>query len=212
MWSDIVGKPLLNQKYLPIKHWNFISKLAIFSDSRYTTLKHPFLIISLPSFQRIWLYSYQDTPVPQPLLVSPVLQPTQISVSYTLIPASRVLSWALFNSLLVTTIETWPLTFCPLCLVIPLWVNLVFTFFTPIPELPRGIRESQINRVLPWKKIHVYKLNQALQVIPQWYSSLMPWLSLPVWFPNLPSLLKSAARFSLIHITVQLRVKTLRFA
>lgn len=153
MWSDIVGKPLLNQKYLPIKHWNFISKLAIFSDSRYTTLKHPFLIISLPSFQRIWLYSHQDTPVPQPLLVSPVLQPTQISVSYTLIPASRVLSWALFNSLLVTTIETWPLTFCPLCLVIPLWVNLVFTFFTPIPELPRGIRESQINIVLPWKKI-----------------------------------------------------------
>lgn len=57
-------------------------------------------------------------------------QPIQTSVSYTLIPVSRVLSWTWLSSLLVTTIETWALTFCPLCSVILLWVNLNLHFFS----------------------------------------------------------------------------------
>lgn len=161
MWFHRVGKPLLNQKYLPIKTLKFylqvsnIFRLEIYSSER--SLSNNF-----PSFHGIWFLLSSKYFHPSASPCFSILQPIQISVSFTLILGPRALSWTSINSLLVSTIETYSLSFCPTCLLIPLWVNLGLIFFTLIPELPSVIRESQINRVFPWNKFMCCNCNRAL--------------------------------------------------
>lgn len=88
--------------------------------------------------------------------------------SYTLILAPVVHSQTSLNSLPVKVsnrnLTLWPSA--SVAWLIPFWVDLAFSFSTLLPELPGIIRESQINRVLPWSKFMHYKFNQALQTIP----------------------------------------------
>lgn len=160
-----------------LKHWNCIFKLAIYSDKIYnseTPLSNNFS--SFLPWNMIFTLIKQPRP-PAPLTFS-ISSAHPNSVSYILILGPGVLSWTSLNILLVSATKTYSLNFCPVCLVIPFWVNLAFTVFTFIPKLPSVIRESQINRVLPWNKFMCCNLNWTLQAIPQWCSSLIPWWSL----------------------------------